>query len=146
MEGSTERKDHRLGRCLRNEPEGVDIVLKNKEVEHAFNKVGCWNFCEKLQGGHAQITKEFALNFTGLNSKVGMLEFQVSPEVISIVTEIPRGQETWFNNFKFDMTPCKEFLKPEYIDSNLNKSVPRNYVKDSYANLLTCEGRYNKVY
>ena len=91
MEGSAERKDQRLGRCLRNEPEGVDIVLKNKEVEHAFKQVGCWNFCEKLQGGHAQITKEFSLNFTGLNSKVGMLKLQVSPEVISIVTDIPRG-------------------------------------------------------
>jgi len=82
-----------------------------------------------------------------------MLELQVSPEVISTVTEIPRGQETWFKNFKFDMTPCKEFLKPEYSDSDLNKSVPRNYVKDLYTNLLTCiqryltcEGRYNKVY
>ena len=43
-----------------------------------------------------QITKEFALNFTGLNSKVGMLESQISPEVISTVTEIPRGKESWF--------------------------------------------------
>ena len=51
------------------------------------------------------------------------------------------------------MTPCKEFLKPEFIDSDLNKSVPRSFVKDSYANLLSCiqryfpcEGRYHKVY
>ena len=107
MEGSPERKEHRLGRCLRNEPEGLDIILRNREVEHAFKQVGCWNFCEKLQGGHAKITKEFSLNFIGLNSKVGMLELQVSPEVISTVIEIPRGQETWFKNFKFDMTRCK---------------------------------------
>jgi len=39
------------------------------------------------------VTKEFALNFTGLNSKVGMLELQVSPDMITTVTEIPRGQE-----------------------------------------------------
>jgi len=153
MEGSAERKDHRSGRCLRNEPKGADILLKHKEVEQAFTQVGCWNFCEKLQGGHAQTMKEFALNFTGLISKVGMLKLQVSPEVISTVTEIPRGQETLFKNFKFDMTPCEEFLKPEHIDLDLNKYVPRNYVKDSYANLLTYikryltyEGRYDKVY
>ena len=84
-----------------------------------------------------QVTKEFALHFIGLNSKVGVLEFPISPEVISVVTEIPRGQERWFKNFKFDMTLCKEFLKPEFIDSDLNKSVPRSFVKDSYANLLT---------
>jgi len=100
-----------------------------------------------------QVTKEFALNFTGLNSKVGVLELPIFPEVISTVTKIPRGQEKWFKNFKFDKTPCKEFLKPEFIDSDLNKSMPRSFIKDSYANLLTCtqryftcEGRYHKVY
>ena len=84
-------------------------------MDKAFKKAGCWNFCKKLQGGHAQVTKEFALNFTGLNSKVAMIELQVSPEVISTVTEIPRGQEEWFKNFKFDMNPCKEFLKNDIM-------------------------------
>ena len=37
------------------------------------------------------MTKEFALNFTGLNSKASMLELQVSLDMISTVTEIPRG-------------------------------------------------------
>jgi len=48
MEESAERKEHKSGRCLRNEPEGLDLTLKNKEVEHALKQVGCWNFCEKL--------------------------------------------------------------------------------------------------
>ena len=55
--------------------------------------------------------------------------------------------------FKFDMNPCKEFLKPEFVDLDVKKSVPRSFVKDSYANFLTCvqryftcEGRYHKVY
>lgn len=110
MEMSTEKKDHRSGRCLRNDPEGLDVVLKNSEVEQAFKHVGCWRFYEKLQGGHMQVTKGFAYNFTGLNSKVGVFELTISPEVISAVIEIPRGHERWFKNFKFDMNPCKEFL------------------------------------
>lgn len=148
-----EKKDHRSGRCLRNEPEGLDVLLNKSEVERDFKQVGYWRFCEKLQGGHMQVTKEFAFNFKGLNSKVGVLELPISLEVISAVTEIPRGQDRWFKNFKFDMTPCKEFLKPEFVDSNLNKLMSRSFVKDSYANLLTCiqryftcEGRYHKVY
>ena len=40
---------------------------------------GAKDFCKKLQGGNAQVTKEFVLNFTGLNSKVAMLEISVSP-------------------------------------------------------------------
>jgi len=91
MEMSTEKKDHNLGKCLRNEPEGLDILLRNSEVEQASKHVCCWRFCEKLQGGHMQVTKEFAFNFTGFNSKVGMLELPIYLEVISIVTEIPRG-------------------------------------------------------
>jgi len=81
------------------------------------------------------------------------LELLVSPDMIATITEIPRGQENWFKNFKFDMNPCKEFLKQRFINSNLSKSIPRSCVKESYAQLLTCiqkyltcEGRYNKVY
>lgn len=148
-----ERKEHRSGKCLRTEPEGLDLALRDEGVKKAFKDAGCWNFCKKLQGGHVQVTKDFALNFTGLNSKIAMLEVQVSPEAIAIITEIPRGGEEWFKNFKFDMNPCKEFLKEAYVNEDLTKAVPRNYVKEHYALLLTCiqkyltcEGRYNKVY
>ena len=151
--GKMERKEHRSGKCQRTEPEGLDIALRDEGVKKAFKDAGCWNFCKKLQGGHAQVTKEFALNFTRLNSKIAMLEVKVSPEAISAVTEIPRGREEWFKNFKFDMNPCKEFLKEAYVNEDLTKEVPRNYVKEHYALLLTCiqkyltcEGRYNKVY
>ena len=148
-----ERRNHRSGRCLRTEPEGLEALTKDKSVEEAFKNAGCWRFCEKLQGGHMQVTREFALNFTCSNTKVGVLDLQISPEIISLVTEIPRGQERWFKNFKFEMAPCKIFLKLEFVDTDLTKAVPRGYVRDSYANLLsciqrsfTCEGRYHKVY
>ena len=99
------------------------------------------------------MSKEFALHFSGTTTKIGMLNFPVTPEIISSVTEIPRGQETWFKGFKFDMEPCKEFMKPEYADMDLNNAIPRSCIKDTYAKLLfniqryfTCEGRYHKVY
>ena len=131
-----ERRSHRSGHCLRTEPEGVEALTKDKSVEEAFKKVGCWRFCEKLQGGHTQVTKEFATNFTGSNSRIGFLNLPISPEVISAVTEIPRGEERWFKNFQFDMVPCKIFLKPEFTEVDLNKVVPRSFVKDKFANIL----------
>ena len=79
FERKMERKEHRSGKPLRTEPEGLDITLRDEGVKKVFKNAGCWNFCKKLQGGHAQVTKEFSLNFTGLNSKVAMLEVQVSP-------------------------------------------------------------------
>ena len=51
------------------------------------------------------------------------------------------------------MEPCKEFMKPEYVDMDLNNAIPRSCLKDNYAKLLfniqihfTCEGRYDKFY
>ena len=67
-----------------------------------------------------------------------MIEFPVSPEAISNVTEIPRGGHEWFKNFKFDMSPCKEFLKEPYVNEDLTKDVPRSYVKEHFSLLLTC--------
>jgi len=107
-----EGKSHRSGRCLRTKPEGLDALTKDKKIEESFKKAGYWRFCEKLQGGHNQVTKEFSLNFMALHTKIGVLEFPISLEVISLVAEIPRGQEKWFNNFKFEMVACKIFLKP----------------------------------
>ena len=77
----------------------------------------------------------------------------VTPEIIVLVTEIPRGKDRWFKNFRFEMEPCKVFLKPEFAEIDLTKAIPRSYIKDTYASLLfniqryfTCEGRYHKVY
>ena len=85
--------------------------------------------------------------------KIGILNLVVTPEIIALVTEIPRGQDRWFKNFKFDMEPCKVFLKPEFAETDLTKATPRSYIKDIYANLLfkiqrylTYEGRYHEVY
>ena len=99
------------------------------------------------------MTKEFALPFTGLNTKNGILNFAISLGLIALVIDIPRGEERWFKNFRFEMEPCKMFLKPKFAETDLTKAVPRSYIKNTYANLLfniqryfTCEGRYHKVY
>ena len=65
-----------------------------------------------------------------------MLNVPITPEIIASVTEIPKGKETWFKGFKFDMEPCKEFMKVEYADMDLNNAIPRSYIKDSYAKLF----------
>jgi len=82
-----------------------------------------------------------------------MLNLRISTEVIALVTEIPRGKDTWFKNFRFDMEQCKVFLKLEFVETDLTKAVPRDYIKDNYANFLfniqryfTCEAKYQKVY
>ena len=87
-----ERRNHRSSNCLRTEPESIEALVKDKSVMEAFKKIGCWRFCEKLQGGHSQVSKEFALHFTGSNTKIGILNLEVTPENIALVTEIPRDK------------------------------------------------------
>ena len=60
----------------------------------------------------------------------------ITPEIIATITEIPRGQKTWFKSFKFDMEQCKEFMKPKYIDMDLNNAIPRTCIKDTYSKLF----------
>ena len=71
-----------------------------------------------------------------------MLSVSISPNIIATVIEIPRGQETWFEGFKFDMEPCKEFMNPEYADMDLNNAIPISCIKDTYPKLLLKIQRY----
>jgi len=49
-----------------------------------------------MKRGNLEVDKQFALNFSGTNTKVGALEFEVSEKSISIATEIPSCGEKWF--------------------------------------------------
>ena len=102
-----EKKNHRGGHCLRSKPESTNFFAEDQTVMDGFSKSGCLKFCKKLQGRHTQVSKEFALHFSGTNTKVGMLNMSVTPEIIALVTEITRGQETCFKGFRFDMEACK---------------------------------------
>ena len=95
--------------------EPIDMNLMNEDptTTEVFIRTCCLHFCEKLHGCHTQVSKEFALNFTGTTTKVGMLNLSITPEVIAAATRIPIGQEKWFKGFKFNMEQCKEFMKPE---------------------------------
>ena len=74
--------EEKINHWSSQKPEGLETLTRDKSIEEAFKKVGCWRFCEKLQGGHNQVTKEFAMNFTGSNTKVGFLNLPISPKVI----------------------------------------------------------------
>ena len=91
-----EKKVHRGGHRLRYEPENMKAIIEYQTVMEAFSKASCLQFREKLQGCHIQESKEFSLHFNGTTTKVGMLNVPITPEIIASMTEIPRGQETWF--------------------------------------------------
>ena len=94
------------------------------------------NFCHKIQGFNQQVTKDFALHFDGIKTKVGDLEFAVTPQTISTATGIPCTGMKWFKGMKFDLTYCSSFLKPEFKEVDIKNGVPKNFLIDSYADIL----------
>ena len=81
-----EKKVHRGGHCLRYEPENMKAIVEDPTVMEAYNRVGCHCFCEKLQGCHTKVSKEFALHLSGTTTKVGMLNVPVTLEIIASMT------------------------------------------------------------
>ena len=105
---TTQQKRKRSGRVLRFEPQNLDLFEGNPNFIDSFRQVGCYRFCEKMQGYHKQIAIDFALNFDGIKTKVGPLEFAVTPDSIAAATEIPRQGEKAIQNSK-EITSCLSY-------------------------------------
>jgi hypothetical protein len=100
-----------------------------------------------------QLTKDFSLNFNGIQTKVVDLTFQVSEETIVVATEIPAQGEKWFKGMPLDSIFYTDFLKPKYKKHSFGTTIPRECILEHYENLLrviqryfTCEGRFDRVY
>jgi hypothetical protein len=99
------------------------------------------------------VAKEFALNFNGTKTKVGMLDFEVFEHSISVATEIPECGKKWFKATSLNSYFSKKFFKLEYQGDNLSKGVPKSHMLECLDKMLrfiqryfTCEGRFNLVY
>jgi hypothetical protein len=131
----------------------MQLINSEPFFKEAFQRVGCLNFCQKMQRGHPELAKQFALNFNGTKTKVGMLEFEVSENSIFVATEIPDHDEKCFKSMTLNSSFSKELFKPEYQGDNMSKRVPRSHMLEYFEKMprviqryFTCEGRFNMVY
>jgi hypothetical protein len=81
MDNPQHNKTHKGGEIVRTKPYDMQLLIMNPLIREAFQRVGCINFCQKMQRGHPEVAREFALNFNGTKTKVGILEFEVSDMV-----------------------------------------------------------------
>lgn len=119
------------------EPTDMKLLEEDPVFVQSFASVGFLCFCQELQGFHGQIAKDFVINFTGTETKVGLLNFAVSSDTISHETEIPMSGEMRFNVQKFKKLNCDDFPKDEYtgIDTTAGISSVRN-ILDVKVNIL----------
>jgi hypothetical protein len=99
------------------------------------------------------LTKEFSLNFNGLQKKIVEVIFPVSEETIAFTTNITTQGEKWFKGILLDPVFYIDFLNPKYRKHNFGATISREYILEPYEKLLrviqiyfTCEGRFERVY
>jgi hypothetical protein len=155
MEGTSRagKKVYKGGAIIRTGTQDLVLFEDEPTFRASFERVGCMIFCQKIQGFNQQVTKDFALHFDGTKTKVGDLEFVVTPQTISAATEIPCTGMEWFKGMKFYLTHCSSFLKLEFKEVGIKNGVPKNFLIDTYANFLvviqkyfTYEGRFNLAF
>ena len=125
MEGTSTagKKVYKGGSIIHIEPQDLVLFEDDPTFRASFERVGCMSFCQRIQGFHQQVTKDFALHFDGIKTKVGDLEFVVTPKTISATTRIPCTSMQWFKCTKFDLTHCSFFLKPEFKEVDIKWSA-----------------------
>ena len=53
------------GLALRQELGDISYLEVHPKVYKLFQEVGCYKFCEKIQGSHQQVAEAFSLSFDG---------------------------------------------------------------------------------
>ena len=127
---AAKRKTNKGGHYLRYEPSDMNLLNEDSTTLEVFRRTGCLQFFQRLKGCYVKVSKDFAINFNGTTSKVGMLNLTITPETIAETTGIPRGEEKWFKGFKFTMQECKEFIKLEHSEIDLKNAILRSYMKE----------------
>ena len=59
------------GPALRKELGDISYLEAHPKVCQFFKNVGCYNFCEKIQGPHQHVAKAFSLSFDGSKEIIG---------------------------------------------------------------------------
>jgi hypothetical protein len=57
MEAQQMKKVHKGGDIVRDEPHDLQLINSDPFFRESFQRVGCLDFCEKMQRGHPEVAK-----------------------------------------------------------------------------------------
>jgi hypothetical protein len=112
MDTPQQKKAYKGGGIVRTEPYDMQLFDAKPLIREVFQRVGCFNFCQKIERVHPEVSREFSLNLNGNKTKVGTLELEVFESTIAAATEIPNTGEIWFKSMNLNAAFSKEFLNP----------------------------------
>lgn len=106
-------------------------------------------FMEKFKGYHDGISHAFTHFYDGKNVYLGGLQLKTIEYTIEEATRLLDVGEKYFKGASINKELCQKFLKPEHLNLDWTKCIPRNWIKEEYMLMinsfqifLTCEGRY----
>ena len=74
------------GPALRKELGDIIYLESHPDICKFFKDVGCYKFCEKIQGSYLQVAEAFSLSVDGSKALIGKEEFLVDETLIVEVT------------------------------------------------------------
>ena len=120
------------GPALKQELGDTSYLEAHPKVCKLFQEVGCYKFCEKIQGFHQQVAKDFSLSFDVSKAVKGKEEFLIDETLVSEVTELPSTSEKWFKKLSVAVKYRNQFLENKYQDVDWSKGVPREWIKKKW--------------
>ena len=102
------------GPTLRKKLGDISYLEAHPEVCQFFKDVGCYRFCEKIQGSHQQVAEAFSLYFNGSKVVIGKEEFLIDETLIAKVSNLPRIGEKWFKTTITKDVEFRSYLKPKH--------------------------------
>ena len=125
-----------------------------------MKKARCFNFCEKLQGYHSQVTMKgyhsqvtmlFIKNYRDEKVQLVSLIVRVNEDSIAEPIGVPAQGEKWFKQQDLQRD-FSEFLMPGCENLDWKNGVHVSKMKPGWKipleviqNYITCDGRYDKV-
>ena len=96
MSKTTEKEDPEVmvkrkpgGLICRLDPNNTEWIMKFLRLAKLMKKVGWFNFCEKLQGYHSQVTMLFIKNYRDEKAQLESLIVRVNEDSIAEEIDVP---------------------------------------------------------
>ena len=101
------------GLICKLEPNNTEWIIKFPKSDKLMKKAGWFNFCEKLQGYHSQVTMSFIKNYRDEKVQLENLTVRVNEDSIAEAIDILVQGEKWFKQQDFQ-GDFSEFLMPGF--------------------------------
>jgi hypothetical protein len=74
------------GSLLRKELQDASYIEAHHEARELFKEIGCYRFCQKLQGYHQGVTEAFSKSFDGFKVHLGPVVMQIDEASVATTT------------------------------------------------------------